>query len=66
MKQKFILLTTMEAKPIIIRIASIVSIKPGSQSGTKLSFDFARNQDMLPKTEHVTESFEEVKAMIGL
>jgi len=70
MKDKFILLTTTENKPVIIGISNISSIEvPEPEkvtNGTVVTLNFARNKDMWPKSIEVKESFNEIKDMLGL
>ncbi len=70
MKDKFILLTTTENKPVIIGISNISSIEvPEPEKGTNgtvVTLNFARNKDMWAKSIEVKESFNEIKDMLGL
>lgn len=70
MNDKFILLNTTENKPVIIgllNISLIESHEPENKSkGTVITLNFARNNDMWPKTIEVIESFDQIKNMIGL
>jgi len=70
MNEKFILLTTDENHPVIIglsNIAFIETIDPrGDKPKTQITLNFARNRDLWPKTIIVLETFDEIKAMLGL
>jgi hypothetical protein len=66
MEKRFLLLTTKKGTPIIIGVSNIATIEPlKSHEGTTITLNFARNSDLWPKTETVTESFEEIKALIA-
>jgi len=71
MNDKFILLTTTDNNPVIIGLSNIASIEPHDSdlkknAATRLTLNFARNKDLWPKTIDVTESFEQIKSMLGL
>lgn len=70
MIQNFIRLTTKDNKPVIIEISNVGLIekidskKENSESIIKLNF--ARNKGLRPKTIIVTESFDQLKSVLGL
>ncbi len=68
MKNKFIILTTIDDQPIIIGIVNVAFIETDEKNPvqTKVTFNFARNIDLWPKTIIVKENFAEVKSMLGL
>ncbi len=70
MSKKFILLTTDENQPVIVglsNIASIMTLDPQKENSvTRITLNFARNKDLWPKAIDVIESFDEIKAMLGL
>lgn len=70
MSKKFILLTTDENHPIIVGLSNISSIMTAeSRNGnsvTRITFNFPRNEDLRPKTIDVLETFDEIKANLGL
>jgi hypothetical protein len=69
MTDKFILLTTTEDKPVIIgtsNIALIETEKSLSNDKVKVTMNFSRGKDMIPKLFYVKESFEQIKSMLGI
>jgi hypothetical protein len=70
MNEKFILLTMTDNNPVIIGLSNIVSIEIEDpkkvKSETVITLNFASGKDLYPKTIYVTESFEQIKSMIGL
>ena len=69
MAQNFILLTNRDRgkTQIIISISNIGTIRSElDETGTIIMLNFSRGKDAFPRVEHVIETFDEVKAMIGL
>jgi hypothetical protein len=68
MKEKFILLNTVENVPVLVGVSNIALIEPIDEQKAKcmLTLNFARSKDLWPKTIKVKESFDEVQVMIGI
>jgi len=70
MNEKFILLTMTDNSPVIIGLSNIALIEIDNpkkvKSETVITLNFASGKDLYPKTIYVTESFEQIKSMIGL
>lgn len=67
MEPKFILLTEKDSdgRPIIIGTSNISAIKPDTDSGTVIHFNFQR-KDGYPRIAIVRENFDVVKEKLGL
>ena len=71
MNDKFILLTTTENNPVIIGLSSISSIETFNYKNEKPKTSIILNftvgsSGSSPKTIYVTETFDQIKTMLGL